>query len=130
VRLLLVSSASTIVSVGSTTDVTVYLPMGRLPTSTATVAVAPAARAPTGALPATTPSRLTSSVVAPAGAVPALRTVAFTVTASLSEGEAGDHVSSVSVRSGLGAAVPMTWNSATCPPGAPVLPENLSCMSA
>lgn len=86
VRLLLLLSCSTTVSVGSTTAETEYVPIGRLPALTGTVAEAPAASAPTEALPTTWPSRLTSTVVAGAAAEPALRTVAFTVTASLSEG--------------------------------------------
>jgi hypothetical protein len=36
----------------------------------------------------------------------------------------------VTVRSGFGAGVPITWNSATCPLGAPVLAVKLSRTSA
>jgi hypothetical protein len=46
-------------------------------------------------------------------AEPALRTVADIVIASVSTGEAGEALTAVTVRSGLGAAVPKTWNSAT-----------------
>lgn len=104
--------------------------MGRLPTATGTVAEAPAASAGTGAEPATAPSRLTWTVVAGAAAVPALRTVALTVTLSVSDGEDGVQVRSVTVRSGFGAAVPTTWNSATWPPGAPVLEKKVRRRSA
>lgn len=89
--------------------------------ATSTVAEAPGSSAGTAALPATVPSTLTSTVVAAERAVPALRTVALTVTASRSLGAAGVQSSVVTVRSGAGAAVPTTWNSATCPPGAPEL---------
>jgi hypothetical protein len=74
---------------------------------------APAASAPTGALPTTVPPRLTFTVVAPAFAVPALRTVADRLIWLASVGLAGVHVMPVTVRSGLGAATPSTWNSAT-----------------
>lgn len=47
VRLLLLLSCSATVSVGSTTAETVYVPIGRFPASTGTVAEAPAASAPT-----------------------------------------------------------------------------------
>jgi hypothetical protein len=46
-------------------------------------------------------------------AVPALRTVADSVTASVSTGEAGVNDMPVTVRSGFGAGLPITWNSAT-----------------
>lgn len=72
------------------------------------------------------PSTVTSVVVAAEAAVPALRTVAFTVTSSRSLGAAGDQSRPVTVRSGAGAALPRTWNSATWPPGAPVLEKNRS----
>src|SRR6266496_4470190 len=55
-----------------------------------------------------------------------LRTVAEAVIASVSTGDAGLHEDPVTVRSGFGAGVPMTWNSATCPPGAPLLLVMLS----
>src|SRR6266702_2624385 len=48
-------------------------------------------------------------------------TVADNVTGSVSTGEVGENDDAVTVRSGLGAGVPNTWNSATWPPGAPVL---------
>src|SRR5690349_13793889 len=63
-------------------------------------------------------------------AVPAFLTVADSVTASVSTGEAGVHDEPVTVRSGFGAGVPYTWNSATCPPGAPLLPVIDSSTSA
>lgn len=91
---------------------------------------APGARAPTAALPATIPPTLTFTVVAGEAAVPMLRTVAFTRTGSVSTGEVGVHDSAVTVRSGLGAGVPMTWSSATWPPGAPLLLEKASWRSA
>ncbi len=50
--------------------------------------------------------------------------------ASVSMGEAGVAEMAVTVRSGSGAGVPMTWNSATCPPGAPELVVNFSWTSA
>src|SRR5690348_9847388 len=50
--------------------------------------------------------------------------------ASVSTGEAGVHDDAVTVRSGFGAGTPMTWNSATCPPGAPLLLVMLSPTSA
>ncbi len=68
--------------------------------------------------------------VAPAAAVPVFFTVADTVTGSVSTGVVGDHEEEVSVRSGFGAGTPMTWNSATCPPGAPVLEVMESSTSA
>ncbi len=130
VRLLLPLSCSATVSVGSTTAETVYAPIGRRPTATATVVDAPAGREATGADPATAPSTLTFTEVAAAGALPELRTVAFTVTVSASDGVAGVQVRSVRTRSGLGAAVPRTWTSATWAPGAPVLEEKASRRSA
>ncbi len=87
-----------------------------MPAVTDTVAEAPGSSAPTGALPTTVPSRLTSRVVAADGAVPALRTVARTVTGSVSVGAAGVQSRVVTVRSGLGAAVPRTSSSATWAP--------------
>ncbi len=63
-------------------------------------------------------------------AVPAFLTVADTVIALVSIGEVGVHERFVTVRSGFGAGTPMTWNSATCPPGAPVLAANFSWTSA
>jgi hypothetical protein len=94
------------------------------------VAEAPAASAPTAAVPATVPPTLTASVVAAAAAVPALRTVAETVTSVASLGDAGDQVRPVTTRSGFGAQAPITCISATWPPGAPVLAKNCSCTSA
>lgn len=130
VRLLLALSDSTTVSVGSTSAETAYEPCGRLPTSTETGAEAPAASGPTGALPTTTPPRLTSTVVAGEAAEPALRTVPATVMSSVSDGDEGLQDSALTVRSGLGAAVPRTWISAICAPGAPVLARNMSRRSA
>jgi hypothetical protein len=46
-------------------------------------------------------------------AVPALRTVADRVTASVSTGAPGENDMPEIVRSGFGAGVPITWNSAT-----------------
>ncbi len=97
-----------------------------MPVATSTSAVPPGSSAGTSALPAVTPSTVTSVVVAAERAVPALRTVAFTVTASRSDGSAGDQSRPVTVRSGAGAAAPTTWNSATWPPGAPVLEKKRS----
>ncbi|CAM5688090.1 hypothetical protein STENM327S_05786 [Streptomyces tendae] len=94
--------------------------------ATATSADSPGSSAGTAALPAARPSTVTSVVVAAEAAVPALRTVAFTVTSSRSFGAAGDQSRPVTVRSGAGAALPSTWNSATWPPGAPVLEKNRS----
>src|SRR5882724_9829230 len=48
-------------------------------------------------------------------------TVADNVTGSVSTGDVGENDEVVTVRSGLGDGVPNTWNSATWPPGAPVL---------
>ena len=62
--------------------------------------------------------------------MPALRTVADRVIGLVSTGEAGLAVTPVMVRSGLGAGVPITWNSATWPPGAPELAVKRSCTSA
>ncbi len=101
-----------------------------MPVFTVTVAEAPAASAPTAEVPATVPFRLTATVVAGEAAVPALRTVALTLTASFSDGEVGVQLRSVSVRSGLGAAVPTTSTSAICPPGAPELALSASRRSA
>lgn len=94
------------------------------------MADSPGSRAGTEADPATVPSTLTSTVVAAERAVPALRTPVFTVTASRSDGVAGDQLRPVTVRSGAGAAVPTTWNSATWPPGAPELAKNRSRTSS
>lgn len=103
--------------------------MARLPTGTLTVEEAPAASVPTCAEPAAAPSRLTFTDVAGEVALPALRTVALTSTASVSDGEAGAQVRSVIVRSGLGAGAPITWNSATCAPKPLELEKNFSCTS-
>ncbi len=62
--------------------------------------------------------------------MPAFLTVAERVTASVSTGEAGVEVRFATVRSGLADGVPNTWNSATCPPGAPELAVNCSRTSA
>ena len=51
----------------------------------------------------------------------AFLTVADNVTGSVSTGDTGVNDEPVMVRSGFGAGVPNTWNSATWPPGAPVL---------
>lgn len=130
VRLLLLLSCSEIVSVGSTTAETVYLPCARLPMVTGTVADSLAPSAGTGALPATVPSRLTFTVVAAAAAEPMLLTMAFILISSLSVGCGGSQERSARVRSGLGAAVPMTWNSATWPPYPELLLKIFSCTSA
>lgn len=74
----------------------------------------------------TVPSALTFTVVAAAGAVPALRTVTLAVTSSASDGVAGSQVSSLTTKSGAGAALPSTWTSATWTPGAPVLEKPVS----
>ena len=68
----------------------------------------------------------------PAGAAtaPALRTVPDRVTASDSTGAAGDALTAVTCRSGLGAGLPSTWNSATWPALEPVLEVNFSWTSA
>src|SRR5262245_7001661 len=109
------------VFVGSTVDVTVYEPTGRVPALTDTVADAPAARAPTCALPTTVPPTLTLTLVAGALAEPVFCTVADSVTWLVSVGFAGVHVVLVTTRSGFGAGVPKTCSSATWPPGAPEL---------
>ncbi|MNJ47635.1 hypothetical protein D3C77_427990 [compost metagenome] len=49
--------------------------------------------------------------------------------AAFSSGDAGDYDISVIVKSGLGAGVPYTSNSAICPAEEPVLVVNLSCSS-
>ena len=54
-------------------------------------------------------------------AVPALLMTAEAVTLSVSTGADGVQEELVGVRSGFGAGVPKTWNSAACPPGAPLL---------
>ncbi len=54
-------------------------------------------------------------------AVPLFSTVADAVIASVSIGLVGDQLAAVTVRSGFGAGVPKIWNSATWPPGAPLL---------
>jgi hypothetical protein len=94
------------------------------------VAEAPAASVPTFALPTTAPPSLKSTLVAAAAAVPWFFTVAESVTGAASLGDAGVQVAAVTIRSGFGAAVPSTWKSATCPPGAPVLLKICSCTSA
>jgi hypothetical protein len=91
---------------------------------------APAASAPTGALPTTAPPSLKSTVVAAAAAGPWFRTVAERVTGDASFGAAGVQVAAVTTRSGFGAQPPSTWRSATCPPGAPVLLKICSRRSA
>ena len=52
------------------------------------------------------------------------------MTGETSLGEVGDQVTELTTRSGLGAGVPHTSNSATWPDGAPVLPVNRNCTSA
>src|SRR5690349_18111510 len=88
---------------------------------------APAFSAPTLALPTSAPARLKSTVEAGEAAEPIFWTVAFSVIAVNSLGEAGVQFRAVMVRSGLGAMVPMIWNSATCPEGAPLLAVKLNC---
>jgi hypothetical protein len=70
------------------------------------------------------------AVVAPAAADPMFWTVAESVIGVDSLGEAGFQVVVVTTRSGFGAGVPSTWNSATWPPGAPVLLKTCSRTSA
>src|SRR3954462_8143670 len=86
-----------------------------------TVADAPAASAPTFAVPTLVVPRYRFTFVAPEAAVPALRTVADAVIASVSTGFCGDQDTPEIVRSGFGAGTPKTWNSAACPPPAPEL---------
>ena len=69
-------------------------------------------------------------MVAAAAAEPMFWTVADSVIGLVSLGDAGVQVTAVTTRSGFGAGVPITWNSATWPPGAPVLPKNCSRTSA
>src|SRR5688572_19471770 len=88
---------------------------------------APAFSAPTLALPTSAPARLKLTVEAGEAAEPMFWTVALSVIALTSLGEAGDQFRAVMVRSGLGAMVPMIWNSATCPEGAPLLAVKVSC---
>ncbi|BCB80820.1 hypothetical protein Pflav_072300 [Phytohabitans flavus] len=52
------------------------------------------------------------------------------VIALVSFGAAGVQLAALTTRSGLGAMVPMTCTSATCPPGAPLLAVKRSCTSA
>lgn len=98
--------------------------------SAVTVADAPAAMAPTAAVPTLVEPSWNWTSVAPEASVPALRTVAVSFTASDSTGLAGAEVIPVTWRSGFGAGVPRTWNSATCPAGAPELAVNTSWTSA
>ncbi|GAA3314750.1 hypothetical protein GCM10020219_029610 [Nonomuraea dietziae] len=100
---------------------TAYVPAVRVPMFDETVAEAPAGSAPTLAVPTLVVPRWKVTSVAPEAWVPAFLTVADRVMASLSTGAPGDTVMPVIVRSGLGAGTPTTWNSATCPFGAPVL---------
>lgn len=95
-----------------------------------TTVCAPAARAPTAAEPTFVPPRRKARVLAAEAAGPLLRTVADSVIGSDSTGAAGAAVRPVTSRSGLGAATPMTWNSAICPADEPVLEVNLSWTSA
>ncbi len=95
-----------------------------------TVADAPAARAGTSAVAALVPPSVKFRSVALDALLPLLVTVAVRLMASDSTGAAGVCVMPVTLRSGLAAGVPITWNSATCAPGAPVLEANLSWMSA
>jgi hypothetical protein len=101
-----------------------------VPAFTVTVVDAPAASAPTFAFPTTVPPRLTFTVVAPDAEEPAFRTVAETAIWLVSVGFCGVQDVPVTTRSGFGAGVPITWNSATCPPGAPLLAKNCSRTSA
>jgi hypothetical protein len=68
--------------------------------------------------------------VAAAAALPWFFTVVARVRASVSTGLAGATVVPVTVRSGLGAGTPTTWNSATWPALEPVLPVIFSWTSA
>ncbi len=70
------------------------------------------------------------TLVAPEAAVPMFLTVADTVTGSVSTGEAGAAEVAVTVRSGFGAGVPITWNSAIWPAEEPVLVVIFSWTSA
>jgi len=63
-------------------------------------------------------------------AVPPFFTVADSVTGSVSTGAAGEDDIPVTVRSGFGAATPITWSSATWPLGAPVFAVKESRRSA
>jgi len=54
-------------------------------------------------------------------------TVALSVMAFVSIGEVGVQVRPEIVRSGFGAGTPKIWNSAICPPGAPVFDVMRNC---
>ncbi len=94
------------------------------------VACAPAASAGMAAVPTRLPPTVTLTLSAAEAAVPLLRTVPVTVIASTSLGAVGVQLSAVTCRSGLGAGVPNTWNSAIWPAGAPVLAVIRICTSA
>ena len=65
-------------------------------------------------------------MVAAEAAVPVFLTVADRVIALVSLGDAGVQLARGDRRGrGSGPGVPTTWNSATCPPGAPVLAVKL-----
>ncbi len=128
--MLLVSFCSMISSASSATALNSYEPASRAPMEALTVSSAPALRAPTSAVATLLPPRRRATRPAGASAAPLLRTVADTVISSDSTGEAGEVVSPVTSRSGLGAGVPITWNSAICPAVAPLLAVNLSWTSA
>src|SRR5688572_7195757 len=91
-----------------------------------TVAEAPAASAPTEALPATVPSTVKLTVLAGEAAEPLLTTVALNVMALASVGALGVQLTPLMRRSGLGAQLPLTSSSATWPAGAPELAVKFS----
>ncbi len=91
---------------------------------------APAASAPTCAVPTLVDPRYRLTLVAAEAAVPMFLTVAESVTGSVSTGEAGAAEVVVTVRSGFGAGVPITWNSAIWPAPEPVLLVIFSWTSA
>lgn len=126
----MVSFCSMISFASSATALSSYEPASRAPRDALTVRCAPASRAGTSAVATLVSPSRTATLPAGASAAPLLRTVADTVISSDSTGEPGDAVSPVTSRSGLGAGVPMTWNSATCPAVAPVLEVNFSWTSA
>lgn len=130
VKVLFVSFDSTTALAGSATALSWYVPESRGPMFAVTVAEAPAARAPTEAEPTFVPLSRRSTVLAGAASAPALRTVADTVIASDSTGDAGLALTAVTWRSGLGAGSPRIWNSATWPAPEPVLELNFSWTSA
>ncbi len=91
---------------------------------------APGARVPTEAVATSEPPSSKSSLLAGAATAPVLRTVAVRVMSSDSTGAAGAALTAETWRFGLGAGVPSTWNSATCPAPDPVLEVNFSWTSA